>query len=56
MFKELNGRTIVITGGASGMGAGGSGNCSPGRRYLENNSRVAKNFGVAQPASLMGAS
>jgi hypothetical protein len=40
----------------TGFCAGGSGMVSPGRRYLANSSRVWKNFGVAQPASLMGAS
>ena len=54
-----SGATSVIAVGAMaiiGFAAGGSGSVSPGSRYLENSSRVAKNFGVAQPASLMGAS
>ena len=40
----------------TGLAAGGSGMVSPGSRCLENSSRVARYFGVIQPASLMGAS
>ena len=44
--------SILITG----CRAGTSGSVSPGARCLRNSSRKAWNFGVAQPASLMGAS
>ena len=40
----------------TGFVAGTGGKVSPGKRYLASSSRVAKNFGVAQPASLIGAS
>jgi len=40
----------------TGFAGGGSGSVSPGSRYFANSARVWKNFGVVQPASLMGAS
>jgi spore coat protein U-like protein len=50
--------SVNVTGAkaTTGLVAGTSGSFSPGKRYLANSSRVWKNFGVGQPASLMGAS